>query len=926
MSKRTSKAILGALIGVLSLCSVWNIHAEDVSYLQVGPFGTLNNTDNSIVIPNTKAQDLLNIDIAPQGGSVRKRKGYATAQTLTISTSPVHGVHYFYDSNGSDVALYFNDTNLSASVSGASVSNIFTNGPNGATWQCIDSQGFAYCANTTRSAIIKTNGVTSSNLAGFTSTGTMVAVTPERLVQAGLSSAPNDIVFSKANDFTTWTIGTEATDPISFTITAPGPKITHITYAFDRIVWFKSTSFGYIMIGNQPAFSDWQVVTVDPNLGTLDNTSVYRDGYLYFRGQDGHIYSFDGTQMKKLTRDIQDTISASQFRISNSWSQTTQEDFELGVSTPTGFVSSTITINAISLGTATAIAPFVDTSSTDFVAGTYTNISTSPNLGSINLAYTSELILSSVTLASNDAICDSCGANSKAFFSTATNAVGTSVTLRLVKLGSPGDYIVRILTDNSLSPGTFISSATLSASSLVANSTTNINISIISTKLPVGTTFWVQIQSGGTCNSSNVIRWLGLNYVGTPNTTNLCGGAATNSLFGLATFGRQFIKSGQFFSQPFDMGFTTNTWIWDWSIFNASFTIPFNSTLSYFTQTSSSPTGGFTSFVDVSTGNSPVSPVQRYIRYEASFNTEDASTSPVVGMVSIATSNRLRPGGTFYSQVHNSPNLNAWDSFDATIINSTNAHSFSMRSATNSFTVLSSTPSWTSISNGGIPSISTGTYFQFKDTIITTTTAYGNPTLTDFTQNWFEGSASDKSYGVYFRDAIWWSLTSGAGATINNKILYYDMNNDGMTLYDIPSNGFYVRNESLYFGSTSEGKIFKYGDVDNDNGSAINAYWKSKDYVMGNPFQDKELVNISIAGKSVSNSSMTVTYEIDASTSTSYTVPFASSDGYIKSNKNLSFGKVGQTFNIQFGNNAADQSFEIFGIQAGYRVKSWKPE
>lgn len=72
--KRAAIVILGAFIGVLGL--LHEVKSEDLSYLSIGPFGTLNNTDSPLVIPNTKAQDLLNVEISPEGGSVKKRKGF----------------------------------------------------------------------------------------------------------------------------------------------------------------------------------------------------------------------------------------------------------------------------------------------------------------------------------------------------------------------------------------------------------------------------------------------------------------------------------------------------------------------------------------------------------------------------------------------------------------------------------------------------------------------------------------------------------------------------------------------------------------------------------------------------------------------------------------------------------------------------------
>ena len=126
----------------LTLLSLSFARAEDWLPQAIGPFLGLNNRDNSYAIPAANASDLLNVNVTPGGKSVYKRKGYAAAFTLAIATSAVHGIYTFFDSGGNTVDLYANDTRLNASVSGAQPTVLFSNGPNGATYQCTDSLGF----------------------------------------------------------------------------------------------------------------------------------------------------------------------------------------------------------------------------------------------------------------------------------------------------------------------------------------------------------------------------------------------------------------------------------------------------------------------------------------------------------------------------------------------------------------------------------------------------------------------------------------------------------------------------------------------------------------------------------------------------------------------------------------------------------------
>lgn len=918
------------LIFIASLFIIGSIKAEDIIYQNVGPFGGLNNTDSAIAIPANKAQDLLNVEVSPSGKSVIKRRGYALFSNLSISTSAVHGVHNFYDASGNSIDLYFNDTRISASVGGGAVYVLSSTGSLNATWQCVDSQGFAYCNNTGRTSLLKTNGQTFSYINNVNSTGTMVAVTDERLVTSGFAEATNRIDFSKANDFTSWTIGSAATSAAQFTVVAPGSRITHIVYAFGKVIWFKDSSMGYIYVGQAESQADWEVKIIDPRVGTLDNTSVYWEGVLYFRGQDGHIYGFDGSSVVKLTRDLQSTIQLSGNRTTNSWSQSSQTDFETSSMTPAGYLSTTLSAGSIVLGTATAISDFVDDSSSDFgSASSVVNVDTKTISGSVLLSTASVIIAQQSSGGSGHSYISYLDAAYQSFVASTT---GNFTRLQIFGdvTGSPGTQNIYLLDDNNLKPGATIYTASFDFNTV--NSTGSWARANVSSPVKVtsGNRYWVGTTIFG--NPSTYFRYetRGIlnGYNGDPSWSPSAGGLnTTNTEFIIDA--STYTSSGYLVSRAFDNGFSTNSWIWEWGNYYASGTVPSGTSLSYRTQTSSdsSCSSCWSSEISVSSGSSPTSLPNRYFRYVSSFTSVDTSTSPILNYVEQNMSSRLRPGGTYYSQVRNiGSTINAWDTFSVTKQENDGSLSFYIRASSTNIGINSSTPAWTSVSAGSIPGISTNSYVQLKTEFLVSKSTQ-NPTLNDFTISWVEGSASDKAYATYFNDAIWWSVPVGVSVSSNTRILRLDLLNNDWYIYDIGTNGMLVRNNALYFGSSSLGKIYKFGDVDNDDGVAINSYWKSKDFVLGNPFVKKEFVNLSVSAGSVSNSTMTVTYTIDGSSSTSYSYPLyaGSSNSYRNFNKNLPLGKIGSTFNIQFGNNGSDQPLEVFAVQYGFRDKPWVP-
>lgn len=758
----------------------------------VGPFGTLNNTDRSYAIPADKASDLLNVDLSPGGKSVKKRKGYSTAFSLAVTTNPTHGNYKFYESGGSDVVLYFYDRALAASISGASPTVLFATGTLNATYQCADSAGFAYCNNTGRTCTIKTNGTTATNIP-VTSTGTMIAITPERMVTSGFSEAPNRIDFSKSNDFTVSTPGGNPTDPITFTIVAPGARVTHIVYAHGRVYWFKDTSFGYILEG--PTHSDWVSRTVNPSIGSFYNTSIFRDDILYFQAQDGHFYAWDGTSLEKMSRDIQATIAATQGRIANSWIQTLAADFGAGSSTSTIVVDTTTVPGTVRLSTTTSGVNGIQDSISSDRSSSPADPCTGPYYSAQSFTSTNTYLLQNVTLV-------------------------------LKRVGSPGNYDVKLLTDNTFAPDVLISSVAFNPSGLSTSVNTEQALNLPDVSIVSGSRYWIEFVPTGTCS-----------YPGT-----------------------YVIWQGQ--------------------------------------------AGSFT----------------EKIGYGSTLDTTRKRELITDGVDIVYAS------GTWQSQIKNAPSLATWDSFQATKANVDGAHSFFIRAAVGVFTVNSGTPAWTAISPGAIPTASTGTYFQIRD-VITTTISTTTPILYDFTQNWFEGGASDKPYAIYHDNALWWSVTSGGGATTNNKIIKYDMLNQGYLLYDIAANDMYVRNQSLYFGSPTAGTIFKYGDSDNDNGAAINGYWQSRDFFGDSPFLEKDFWQMSTAAYGTTGTNLTVTYTVNGSSAVAYAVPLTNgSDTFIKRNVFFPFGTTGTTVNLKFSNNSVDSPFEIFGSQIDYTDRRYFPD
>jgi hypothetical protein len=178
---------------------------------------------------------------------------------------------------------------------------------------------------------------------------------------------------------------------------------------------------------------------------------------------------------------------------------------------------------------------------------------------------------------------------------------------------------------------------------------------------------------------------------------------------------------------------------------------------------------------------------------------------------------------------------------------------------------------------------------------------------------------------LYFDNAIWETVPFGVGQSTNNYIFKYDLINDGWTLYNFGAGGMTAQANTLYFGSTSAGNIFNFGTVRADNGSAIQAYWKSKDFSGSDPFLQNQLTNIDTFVKKDQGSTLTATYTMDTSTSTAYSISLSTSASFLESRKLLPSGKLGYQFNMKYGDTSSTSQWELFGFRIGYSPQPYRP-
>lgn len=905
LNKRLKTAFLTLSFSILGGL---NLFADQIS---VSSFKYLNSNENSTILDPSESQDLLNVDVTPGGKSVKKRPGYGTYKSL-LTFQPTHGGYHFFDASGNDVQLWGSSTTLKAIVADAAPTVLVTSATAASTFDCTDSQGSAYCENSNRDGLFKTNGAT---LQLWTNAvlGTMVEMTPDRLAIAGVSATPNTIYHSQANTFTNFTVGPLNSDAFTEVIASPGSKITHIRWACGKLLWWKDQSFGYEDFDDQYSLS---IKIVSDTIGTFDNTSAMDPGgNVWFRGQDGHIWRYDCSALTKESIEITPQIQTSGRRTSNLYTQSSQADWQTGSSSGTNSISTTISpgdvviasftvtenSSASGWGSGTVNSVTVFTSSYSVTPGSAPVLDPSYEAGGSG-SFGSEWTVASddpgsrwnraTTYAHNNC---SVTADNKSAWARTTGMGTTNVVVKLIKAS-----------DNSVLNSFKVGSGVCQTASCAWTS------AYLSSVPDLGTSVKLRFVMPETPTSSTMTTTNAFTLRGDVGFRYVCVGDAGSNVVHVDNI-QNSTTTASFTSQGFNTGMP-----WSFALASATWTAG-DVTPAFVLQKSAN--GTTWNEVSASSGVN-VSVNAGYVRYISTITAYAYGNASNVTGVNILA----RSSGTYFSPVKAAPNLSAWSTFNPNWTDNGDDIQFYIRGSTSPFYVQNSSPPWVLQTPGALVVGSTGSFVQFSASFTVTAATNTPSVLQDQTINWFDGSATDQAYMMYFDNAIWASVAYGTGVSSNTYVFRRDLINDGWGLYNFGVGGMLVQGNRLYFGDVSTGTIFLYGSGTSDNGSAINAFWKSKDFTGADPFIENSLTNIDTYAKQNAGQSLTATYTLNTSTSTSYTIALTSTtQTIIQNRKLLPAGKNGYNFNYKFGDNTTASAWEVFGFRVGYNTQSYRP-
>lgn len=927
------------------------IYAESIF---VSPFGGLNDSIDSALIEKGQCQNCLNVELNKNGTAVRKRDGFAHFQTLPISTQQVSGSFGFKDASGNEQLLYIAGTRLARITNQATAVDITTR-TNTARLSCVAANGKAYCFTSSADLPFSYDGTTFANLtANSFPQGKTAALTTGRMVVIGVSGQTNRAYFSKSGDLEEFDTANTPDDAWTEDIGTPGDVLTAVAFLNGRVIFFKEYS---ITGANCQDQFNCVFYDISSEVGVAGPESlIHHEGRLYFKSSDNRFYEINGNPggISHISLQISSTTASILSGKSRQNIQTTKADFDAGnltVAGPGAPMSTTITDGSVQPSSVT----LVDVSTHDFNQGTHENTWYNKT-GQLEAAGAPTVFVTTYTASVLPASDNPTWTKSTS--GSPTESVSAS-TLTLVTASNEYIWYSR-----SISTASDSGNITLIVRKMVSNNTSGIN-GIFTRFLDSGGNNLAGVlvtnrgtatyTTGGTSQQEDVgnsfstftviidTASIGIWRNGVLKASGTVGGAISTIRFGADSRGT---PSGQAVTGYYDflyyatdtakspgfasLGISTYTSrIFDTAYstpiggaFSSTFSAPGGTSLTFQVRDSTSPNNDqWTDWTAITTtGRSNLN--RRYQQFRAILTPMALSTGPYVDDIGLTAATT----GQFIIQcVQPGTGISAWGSLESAGGLTCGSQTFAVSTGT---TCTDVGTSFTNQSTGTTIGIATAQAFKVRVT-------YGLDSASctartdSITINWTEGAVSSPTFGAYWNDGLYWTVqTSG---TMNNRILKYDLLNKAWFPFDIAANALLNFNNILYFGNVTSGKVYKYSNIKqseaptSDDGSNINAYWKSKDFAGPDPFTEQNWDNISLVLKKQTGGTATVDWQTMGgnTNSGSYTVQLSTGQNVVRNNYALPFGQRSSFFNVQVGNNSTNP-FEIIGIKIDHSPLEWR--
>jgi len=799
-------AILALFVSIPSIGSC--------QWFPIREFGGLNSDDSTLLLQSKQqSPDSQNVVTDNPSSGVEGRMGF-----VSVSTFSTADIWDFPHSNGTRYRIIRHGNTLMADRGNGTFNITVSTVTSGVVVVGTVLGDFFYFSDLSV-GLKRWNGTTTTIVDASKKFITMVTHVG-RIWGAGVPNTERTIYVSAFNDGTDWTVPSSPVDddPVQFVVGGALDENLSVLHAsfLGRVMWFKNTSFGGVLGVDR---SDFEVRTYSDKTGTAYKDSIQDcAGFLRFLGPLRTVWEFNGTDLVKISEDIDNLIGTAiqGDARGRTFVYATQTDFNTGSSYRT---SNSISPSDVVLSSWTG----TDTSSTNFSGGTASSMDFTTTPGNLELQQNN-------TNVTNNSFESSESGNW-------TLADGAARSLLVAKSGSYSVVLAQPSTSEcssgfsfyatlyGVSPSVQLSQNSVSCASLSDDTWYQMTLN---TSAGDGKNVYVVISfDDGYAQSipfygsgESLTVWFYKLPVAGP------GGSGSTSYYVFADLvegGRSSIVSGNFTSRTFDTNLSSPTW--NVGSVSANGLVTNGNSITWGTQSSNDGSSWETE-AGWTVPSAPTSGKKRYFRYKVYMSTAISSSGiPYITDVTFSADE------TYGGWVGPAISLGSISGFglysaDAELDGATNTYAIytdtnTSMTITNGVPVVGTFISSQSVTNGSIPTISTRAYarlgFRFN-----TTDHTQDPELHSISLAWTEGSLLRVASG--FPNQRYW-LSVAISSAANNTVLVYDKRRQWQKYVGINANAMAVYSGSQFFGNTTG--LYQAEVGYNDNSASITAYSKA---------------------------------------------------------------------------------------------------
>lgn len=893
--------------------------------LELTNFQGLNNSADAAVIGDGQSQDLLNVEANKAGNGIRKRAGYAAFLTLSTAAPSVGSGVGIKNASGDECMIFASSGTVWRSINQSAPVQVTTITLT-ARLYCAPNNGVAYCFSSANDTPFTFDCNTyTAKLSNNYTNGKFSAFTPDRQVVAGSTSALNTLHFSKSGDFSDFRTGNAIVDAWNEDVGTAGDRVTGVFWINGRVIAFKE----YAAVGfNCTDQFNCAAYNVTDRVGISNiEAAIQMPGELYFKGSDNEIYVTDGGpgSLTKISHAISSTTASlltgktrySLLATKADWDQGNLTNNGAGAAVRSDIVTGSILPSSTSITETTGVQ-FASQTGSAFTS----NLTTSAISGSVIIT-SSPFIVPNGDFERGDLgnwTCTTVNGSCTCAVGAGTKISGTYGAENYGSCNgvSGSNMAVHLLNTNDQTLATYSQAENVNGAQktvdLTAYSTQTLKLRFRSTTVNntcdiITSTFTAVSSASWRANTSDTCPAAGGSY-GWIKLDDV----KVNRYFSHYQSSAVF----SFISRPFDMGVSTPVG----GTFTASSTTPPGTSLSYRVRSATAAAGVWGTLAS-QTNLTRITENNRFYQYVSSFTTEVGTSTPRLDDVTVVAATTT----TYITKcIEPGSGISAWGTLEVS----------GYRDGVSSFTFSNSTG--TSCATLGLPlvNVTTGTTIS-----IAVAPAYqikvhfglssGTETarIDSIRVNWSEGAVAPPTYGAFWNDDLYWAVANDG--TSNNRTLKYDLLYRQWYVFDLPMNAPFTFNNIMYFGGATNGKIYKYSNIDysqapsSDDGAVINAYYRTKEYGGADPFVENIYDRISLVAKKQSGGTMTSTWALNGGgTATgSYDVELSTGDNVVRRNYAFPAGRRGSFLNLKFSNNSTSP-FEVLGVKVEFTPQTWR--